>query len=174
MTAAQASMATTTNESRTQFDELLARHRKIAFKVANTYARSADDRADLAQEIVAQCWRAFPDYDPSRTFSTWMYRIALNVAISFTRTAVQRERHAIALDEQLHDIAAEESGEDERVRALYAFIDRLDALDRALLLLYLEERSYREIAEILGITETNVATKISRLKQRIRADMAPE
>jgi len=134
-----------------------------------------EDCADLAQEIVAQGWRAFAKYDPARAFSTWLYRIALNVAISFVRGAAHRERHSVALDESLHDVAGDAEPEtDERVRALYRFIDQLDALDRALLLLYLEERSYREIADILGISETNVATKISRLKQRIRADMAAE
>ena len=159
----------------TIFHELLERHRKIVFKVANTYARLPEDRADLAQEIVAQCWRAFPGYDGERPFSTWMYRIALNVAISFVRGVVHREKHSVALDESLHDVAGDAEPEaDERVRALYHFIDQLGALDRALLLLYLEERSYREIADILGISETNVATKISRLKQRIRADMATD
>jgi len=156
------------------FDELLDRHRKIAFKVANIYARSAHDRADLAQEIAAQAWRAFPGYEAQRSFSTWLYRIALNVAISFARNARRRDEHAVALDEELHDIGvdttADEDG-DERVRALHRVIDRFDPLNRALLLLYLDERSQREIAEILGITETNVATKIGRLKQRIRADM---
>jgi len=157
------------------FEELLERHRKIVFKVTNTYARLPEDRADLAQEIVAQCWRAFPGYDGERPFSTWMYRIALNVAISFVRGLVHREKHSVALDESLHDFAGDAEPEaDERVRALYRFIDQLGALDRALLLLYLEEHSYREIADVLGISETNVATKISRLKQRIRADMATD
>jgi RNA polymerase sigma factor (sigma-70 family) len=172
---AQASMATITSEARAQFHELLEGHRKIVFKVANTYARQVEDRADLAQEIVVQCWRAFPGYDTSRSFSTWMYRIALNVAISFVRGATQRDRHAVALDESMHDIAADaETESDERVNALYRCIDQLDPLNRALLLLYLEERSYHDIAEILGISATNVATKISRLKQRIRADMTAD
>lgn len=157
-----------------QFPLLLERHRKIVFKVANTYARLPEDRADLAQEIITQCWRAFPAYDASRSFSTWMYRIALNVAISFVRRAHQRDTHAIAFDETMHDIAIEAEAEsDERVRALSQFMQQLDALNRALLMLYLEEKSYREIADILGISESNVATKISRLKQRIRADIAP-
>jgi len=134
-----------------------------------------DAVATMFQEIAAQCWRAFPGYDAGRPFSTWMYRIALNVAISFVRGVVHREKHSVALDDALHDLAGDAEPEaDERVRALYRLIDRLDALDRALLLLYLEERSYREIADILGISETNVATKISRLKQRIRADMATD
>ena len=97
------------------------------------------------------------------------------MAISFVRGAVHRDRHSVALDEEVHDVAVDaESESDERVVALYRFIDQLDALNRALLLLYLEDRSYREMADILGISETNVASKISRLKQRIRADMAPD
>ena len=173
---ARAAMGTLDDQAvQAQFRDLLERHRKIVFKVANTYARAPEDRADLAQEIVAQCWRAFGRYDAQRAFSTWLYRIALNVAISFVRGAAHRDRHSVALDESLHDVASDaESETDERVRALHRFIDQLDALDRALLLLYLEERSYREIADVLGISETNVATKISRLKQRIRADMATD
>lgn len=154
-----------------QFSELLENHRSIVFKVASTYCWHADDRAELGQEIVMQLWRAFPKFDPERKFSTWMYRIALNVAISYVRHHTLRQKHLVAMDEQAYDIpdhnqpAAEQ---DDRVDFLYRFIDGLDALNRALLLLYMEERSYREIADILGITETNVATKINRLKQRIR------
>lgn len=157
---------------REQFSELLEQHRKIVFKVANSYARLAEDRADVAQEIRVQLWRAFPGYDASRSFSTWMYRIALNVAISHLRNAERRAAHTLPLDETAHEAAAVGSiaEPDERVRALEAFMGQLDPLNRALLLLVLEEHSYREIAEILGLSETNVATRISRLKQRIRND----
>lgn len=157
-----------------EFRELLERHRKIVFKVANIYGHQPDDRADLAQEIAAQLWRAFPGFDAQRTFSTWMYRIALNVAISYVRTETHRQRHAVPLDEDLHDIADDHGTDheaDERVRALHRFIAKLEPLNRALLLLYLEDHSTREIADILGISETNVSTKISRLKQRIRSDI---
>lgn len=167
--------ATMTSDARATFGELLERHRKIVFKVASTYARHPDDRADLAQEIAAQLWRAFPAYDAQRTFSTWMYRVALNVAISFVRSDSHRQRHAVPFDDAMHDVADSNAADpetDEQVRALHGFIARLDPLNRALLLLYLEERSQREIADILGITETNVSTKISRLKQRIRDDLA--
>jgi RNA polymerase sigma factor (sigma-70 family) len=167
----EASTATTTASPRDRFEALFERHRKIIFKVANTYCRHAEDRRDLAQEISVQVWRAFPGYDEQRSFSTWMYRVALNVAISFARRAGQRRQHMVALE----DGAAEPIDEggaspetDERVRALYRVIDGLQELDRALMLLYLEDHGYREIAEVLGISETNVATKISRLKQRIR------
>ena len=163
-----------TDPSQARFQELWERHQKIVFKVANTYCRNAEDRRNLAQEISVQLWRAFPRYDEGRSFSTWMYRIALNVAISFARRAGHRRTQSRSLDETLAEPSAnpaEASELADQVAALHAFIDRLDELNRALLLLYLDEHSYREIAEVLGISETNVATKINRLKQRIRTDI---
>jgi RNA polymerase sigma factor (sigma-70 family) len=158
------------------FPVLLERHRGVVLKVAATYARDPHDRADLAQEIAAQLWRAWPHYDAARSFSTWMYRIALNVAIDFVRGNARRSRHSVPLDEAVHDtVAAADAGHEARagVRALLRFIDAQKPLDRALLLLYLEERSTREIAEVLGLGESNVTTRISRLKQRIRDHVAP-
>jgi len=168
--------ATMTGDDRQQaFAALLQRHAGIVFKVANTYARLAEDRADLAQEIAAQLWRAWPKYDPARSASTWMYRVALNVAISHVREQSVRQRHdAVPLDDDLHDMAdssATDHENENHLRLLQAFIARQPPLDRALLLLYLEERPQREIAEILGITESNVSTKIGRLKQRIRDEL---
>ena len=157
-----------------RFGDMLERHRGIIFKVANSYGHRQEDREDLAQEIAAQLWRAFPGYDPTRSFSTWMYRIALNVAISHVRSTVHQRSHAVPLEVDLHDIADHKDADPEaeqQVRALHRFIGQLDKLNRALLLLYLEDQSYRQIAEILGITETNVATKLSRLKQRIRNEI---
>jgi len=164
-------------DARAKFAELLQRHRGIVFKVTNTYCRNQTDREDLAQEIATQLWRAYPTFDPARKFSTWMYRIALNVAISFVRYSSLREQHTVSLDES-HDVVDDsntrDADADEQTKLLYSFIDRLDALNRALLLLYLDEYSYREIGEVLGITVTNVATKISRLKQRFGREIMPE
>lgn len=157
-----------------RFEALLERHRGILFKVAGTYCRDHAEREDLMQDIAAQLWRAFPGYDEARAFSTWMYRIALNVAISSLRSREHRQRDVVPLDADRHDaIGSVDAGDesDERIRLLYRCIDRLAPLDRALLLLHLDERSQREIAEILGITETNVATKLSRLRQRLREQM---
>ena len=162
--------AAISDASRVQFASLLEEHRRMVFKVANTYARAAD-REDLAQEIAAQLWSAFPDYDSSRPFSTWLYRIALNVGISHLRRQAVRERRTVPLELELHEAAdpqAREPDADEAPRLLDEFIAQLDALHRALLLLYLDERSYREMADILGISETNVSTKINRLKERVR------
>lgn len=164
--------AMTANDARDAFGALLRRNSGVVFKVANSYAQDIDDRAELAQEIAAQLWHAYPGYDPARSFSTWMYRIALNVAISHLRhQELRRRHHAVPLDEALHDVVdgnAADPEQQQRLHLLQGFIARQPPLDRALLLLYLEERPQREIADILGITESNVSTKIGRLKQRIR------
>src|SRR5262245_17245963 len=144
-----------------QFLALLESHQKIVFKVASLYCWDAAERDDLRQEITLQLWRAFPSYDPRRVFSTWMYRIALNVAISFSRKAGRRKRIITPLEDGGIDLAANASTPepDEQVDALYRSLNALDPLNRALLLMYLDERSYREIAEVLGISETNVQPK---------------
>jgi RNA polymerase sigma-70 factor, ECF subfamily len=162
------------DQRRQQFEDLLQSHQAIVFKVANTYCWHADDRADLVQEIVVQLWRAWPRYDTARPFPTWMYRIALNVAISFVRQEVRRREHSVPLDQTLHDTVGPpgfDAVNRDRLQRLQGFIDRQPPLDRALLLLYLEDKSQREISEILGITPTNVSTKISRLKQRMRNEI---
>jgi RNA polymerase sigma factor (sigma-70 family) len=152
------------------FSALLEGNRRLIFKVANTYGRGRADVEDLAQEIAVQSWRAFPNYDPERSFSTWLYRIALNVAISWLRVEAPRRRRSVPFEVNLHDAAVSDADDaDDGSRILRGFIDSQGALDRALLLLYLEERPYAEIAEILGITTTNITTKINRLKERLRA-----
>jgi RNA polymerase sigma factor (sigma-70 family) len=158
-----------------QFQTLLREHEGIVFKVAGLYARHAEDRRDLAQEISLQAWRSFARFDPRKAkFSTWLYRVALNVAISQLRKASGAWQGRLEPLEQHHleTIGAELKPEpDERLAALYAFIAQFDALNRALILLYLEDKSYAEIADILGISETNVATKIGRIKQTLRVRM---
>lgn len=162
-------------EQQRAFETLLREHQRIVFKVVSVYARHPEDRRDLTQEICVQLWRSFPKFDETRAqFSTWMYRVALNVAISQMRRPPRQEERFEQLDQQWLESAggtAEIFEPDERLEALYRFIDQLDPLNRALILLYLEDRSYGEIAEILGISETNVATKISRIKQKLRHQM---
>jgi RNA polymerase sigma-70 factor (ECF subfamily) len=161
-------------EEKETFLRLLDQHGGIVRKVAAGYSSSLADRHDLEQEITLQLWKAYPRYSPDRPFSTWMYRIALNVAISFLRRHTRPGRQTISLDESELEIADENARPaevDERIPLLQKVIASLPPLERALLLLYLDEHSYREIAAILGITETNVATKLSRLKQRVREEM---
>lgn len=164
----------TTRDAHREFADLLDRHRGIVLKVAGSYAANPEDRADLAQDIAAQLWRAWPSYAPDRPVTTWMYRIALNVAISHLRGRSLRDRHHVPYDETLHATGAHDAAIDDdhetgqRLRMLERVIAALPPLDRALMLLYLDERSQREIADVLGISESNVSTRISRLKQRLR------
>ncbi len=166
----------TARKHQLRFESLLQEHRGIVFKVAGVYSRNQADREDLVQEIATQLWRSFGRYDEAQArFSTWMYRIALNVAISQVRRErwSQTDRFEPLQPHHLETVGGGEAipQQDERLAALYAFIGELEPLNRALILLYLEDRSYAEIAEILGISETNVATKISRIKQKLRGQM---
>ena len=163
------------DSSEARFLALLDAHRKIVLKVASVYCWDAEERNDLIQEITLQLWRAFPSYDARRLFSTWMYRVALNVAISFARKTGLRRRFMTPLDAAGVDPPVDSSSPapDGRIDALYRCMRGLDPFSRALLALYLDDRSHREIAEILGISETNVSTKIGRLKQRLRGELAP-
>lgn len=154
-----------------RFEALLREHQRIVLKISSVYARTPADRHDLAQEICTQLWRAFPRYDEQRRFSTWMYRVALNVGISFARSERARDLR-VELQGDADDTSHDPPEPDERLRLLHAVIADLDPLQRALAVLYLEERSYADIAAILGLSETNVATKINRLKQRLRDHFA--
>ena len=159
------------------FEALLREHRGLIFKVATVYAHDAGDRDDLAQEISLQLWRSLPGYEPQRAkLSTWLYRIALNVAISHRRRDGARlAGRTEPLDSRHLEQIAGGPGPDEeedRLAALHAFIGELGPLERALVMLYLEDRSYAEIAEVLGITQTNVATKLGRIRQTLRGRAA--
>lgn len=153
-------------------------HRRILYAVAGSYARSAADREDLIQEIVVQLWRSFERYDERMPFSTWMYRVALNVAISFWRGETRRAHHHVAAEESVLELAPERETDPEsettkeRLALLRGWIAGLDELDRALVLLYLDDLSHEEIGQILGISTSNVGTKIHRLKNRLRRDLA--
>jgi RNA polymerase sigma factor (sigma-70 family) len=153
-----------------EFLQLIRDNKGILFKISSSYCRNRDDREDLMQEIIYQLWKSAQSFDTNRKFSTWMYRIALNVAISYYRRQ-RRSGLRIHFGGDLHlieDRGDEPDGTDEKIDLLQQFIAELGELEKALMILYLEERPYREIADILGITETNVATKLSRIKGRLR------
>jgi RNA polymerase sigma factor (sigma-70 family) len=154
------------------FQTLVEEHKKILYKVCNSYCRNRDDREDLAQEIIIQLWQSFGKFDERCRFSTWMYRIALNVAISFYRRESTRTRHVISDEEHLLEAIDDADSQPEDIRLLYQFIEGLDPLNKALVLLYLDGNSYQEIADVLGISETNVATKINRLKKTMKQEFS--
>ena len=154
-----------------EFLQLIRDNKGILFKISNSYCRNRDDREDLIQEIIYQLWKSAQSFDTNRKFSTWMYRIALNVAISFYRRQ-RRSGLRMAFGGELHLMELADPEEDpeteEKIDMLQQVISEQSELDKALMILYLEEKPYREIAEILGITETNVATKLSRIKGRLK------
>ncbi|MCG8607918.1 RNA polymerase sigma factor [bacterium] len=154
-----------------KFLSLVLEHKKIIYKICHSYCKHAEDRKDLVQEIFIQLWRSSGRYDAQYKLSTWIYRIALNVAISFYRSENRRKQSRAYFNEAILEAVVDESPPqelDSQIELLYRFIDRLDNLNKALMLLYLDSHSYQEISEILGITETNVATKISRIKQKLK------
>jgi RNA polymerase sigma-70 factor (ECF subfamily) len=148
---------------------LITRHRRLIHKVAYAYCRNASDREDLVQEIAIQLWRARDRYDPRYRETTWIYRIALNVAISAYRRA---RRHAASLPLELAVTLAEPAAPTGDLALLLACIAELGPLDRALVLLYLDDNDHAQIADVLGLSVTNVGTRLGRIKDRLRAAFA--
>jgi RNA polymerase sigma factor (sigma-70 family) len=152
------------------FIKLVEEHKLIIYKICNSYCKNQYDRADLAQEITYQLWKSYNHFNGSVKFSTWMYRVALNVAITFYRKTKTGEA-IIKLSEpdtEIEDKKEDTAELEKNIDILQQFISELKELDKALMILYLEEKTYNEIAEILGITETNVATRISRIKEKLK------
>lgn len=151
------------------FLEIIDANKRIIFKICNSYCKNAVDREDLAQEIIFQLWKSWDRYDSNFKLSTWMYRIALNVAISFYRKE-GKSTETVLMGDQLIEVAEEklEEGLEKNLSALQQFINELKPLDKALIILYLEEKSHKEIADIMGITTTNVATKVGRIKDQLK------
>jgi RNA polymerase sigma-70 factor (ECF subfamily) len=156
------------------FVQLVEDNKGIIIRICNSYCHHKNDREDLAQEIIYQLWKSVGKFKQEHKFTTWMYRVALNVDISCYRK--ENKPGAIIPVSENHITIEDHPGNnyelDEKVSQLQQFINRLKTLDRALMLLYLEEKSYAEIAEILGISETNVATKISRIKEKLKQNFS--
>jgi RNA polymerase sigma factor (sigma-70 family) len=152
------------------FLDLLKQHKRIIFKVCNSYCKDPESRKDLTQEIVIQLWKSFRKYDSQYKVSTWMYRIALNVAISFYRREKKHTSTSSIAESTLAfaDDSTSSRDAESNIAQLHHFIDQLDELHKALMILYLDNNSYKDISEVLGITETNVATKINRIKQKLK------
>lgn len=154
-----------------RFLELVRPHRRAIAKVAALYARDSSEREDLAAEVMLQLWRCFERFRGESSFSTFLYRVALNTALLWARRAAGAPR----VDAQ---VAVEELGQepspgvdDEDVRRLYAAVRELRPIDRALVLLALEERSHREIAEVTGLSTENVGVRLSRCRAQLRERM---
>ena len=153
--------------------DILEKHKGIVFKVARSYCSNEFDREDLVQEILAQIWRSLDTYNDAFKVTTWMYRVALNVAISFYRKDKSTAYKHTEIEDRLltYDMVQERENE-QNLSALYAFINELNDIDKAVLLMYLEGENQAEIAANLNITISNVSTKISRIKQKLKLKTA--
>lgn len=150
------------------FTQLVQQYERLVYKVCNVYVPDAEDAKDLFQEIVVQAWLAYPRFRHDAHASTWLYRIALNTAISHRRKsgrAIFVELPSF-LDQYADEPATQAYAEEYKL--LRQMITELPPLDKALVLLYLEDRSYQEMAEILGITASNAGTRLGRIKERLR------
>lgn len=150
------------------FRRWLEQHSGLVFKVANAFAPSDADRADLVQEILLQLWRSLPRFEGKAKESTWIYRVALHAALAWHRG--QKKHHATRVTlPAIEDLAEPDDPiqreREELIANLYAAIRRLPKVDAALVLLYLDDLSYREMAEVLGISESNVGVKLNRARK---------
>jgi len=153
--------------SEKEFITLLNQHQKIIHKVCNLYMDRYSDREDLFQEITLQAWKAYGSFRGDARFSTWLYRVALNTAITFFRK--EKRRPGLQLTDSLPEQADDTHDPvEEQLKAMYAAIGELSRIDKALIMLYLEDYSYNEIGEMMGITANNVAVKMNRIKTKLK------
>lgn len=155
------------------FHRIIEQHKGILFKIAKAYCRNDADRQDLLQEMMIQIWKSLHRYNDEFALTTWLYRISLNVAISFYRKNARRQNSSVQLiDAHLHIQEEINSEKQEQLRLLEHFISELNDLDKALILLYLDDKSHAEISEIMGLSVTNVGTKLGRIKEKLKKNIA--
>ena len=144
-------------------------HQALLHKVCNLYCVSLQDKEDLFQEIVIQVWKSYPGFRGEAKFSTWLYRIALNTAISNLRKQKKRvtATQFAAFPADL-PAANQDTGQEEQLQQLYTAIGQLTEVEKALVMLYLEDKSYDEMEEILGINQNNLRVKMNRIKEKLR------
>lgn len=154
--------------SEKEFIQLLNEHQRIIHKVCNLYMDAHADREDLFQEITLQAWKAYAGFRGDAKFSTWLYRVALNTAITFFRK--EKKKPEIYSTEKMPDYGHQDTHDpiEEQVKAMYAAIGDLSKIDKAIVMLYLEDYSYNDIGDMMGITANNVAVKMNRIKIKLK------
>lgn len=162
------------NVSKAEFINVLEEHKAIIYKIARSYSTEPDERKDLEQEIVIQIWKSLKNYNSEYKLSTWIYRIGLNVAISHLRKDGSRKNKMTPISESILDLpsnSAEQETLSERTEILHKVINQLNAFNKALILLHLDGKNHKEISQIMGISESNVGTKLSRIKSILRQNI---
>ena len=158
-----------------EFIQIITDNQGIIHKVCSIYCDLEEDRRDLFQEIIVQLWKSYSSFRNESKFSTWMYRVALNTAItSFKKDKRQPDKTGISFEtlqvaEEIYDNQTEE-----QIRLLHHAVSRLTGIEKSIILLFLEDKKYEEIAEITGITQNYVRVKMNRIKKRLKLLMNTE
>ncbi|HEX5026849.1 MAG TPA: sigma-70 family RNA polymerase sigma factor [Agriterribacter sp.] len=156
-----------------EFLELIRENSGIIHKVCHLYRHSATDKQDLFQEILAQLWKAFPKFRREAKISTWMYRIGLNTAISDYR---KQQRTVSLVKNPLHEAVVlfdtDTAEQKEKLTILHQAVSKLSDIEKAVVMLYLEERSYEEMEAVLGIGQANLRVKMNRIKEKLRKQVS--
>lgn len=159
-------MSRVTSQQEIEFITLVEAYKQVIYKVCYVYASDKENLNDLYQEVVINLWKAYPRFRGDCKLSTWVYRIGLNTCISFLRQS-KRKPEVIPITVDLESVAEEEDTSSQ-LRELYRMIHTLGQLERALILLWLEEKSYQEMADITGLSKNHVAVKLTRIKEKLR------
>jgi len=147
-------------------------NQNLIIKIASVYTKNTEDRKDLAQEIIYQLWKSFETFNHKSSLSTWIYRVSMNVAIYHLKIAKKRIL-TVPLDDQFISFHETDDRElEQKWRIFKAQIDNLNLLDRGILILYLENKSYEEISQIIGISTSNVGTKLSRIREKLKQQIS--
>ncbi len=151
-----------------EFIVCIREHERIIFKVCKMYCRTRDDEQDLFQEILLQLWKSFPSFKKDSKVSTWMYRVALNTAITQLRNE-KRKPEEQSIDKDVLQIPNDaHDPKDENYEIMMKGIETLSNVEKAIMVLYMEDHSYREMAEVIGMTESNIGFKINQIKSKLR------
>jgi len=148
------------------FIELIRKNEHLIYKVCSIYISDEFPLPDLYQEVIYNLWKSFPKFRKECSESTWIYRIALNTCITGMRKELKRPQHISILELEEHLLEPESMTSS--IKEMYKLIYQLNSLERAIILLYLEEKSYQEIADITGLTLNNIAIKIKRIKEKLK------
>ncbi|WP_159521974.1 RNA polymerase sigma factor [Sunxiuqinia indica] len=155
-----------------EFVQIISQNQGIIHKVCSIYCDSEEDRRDLFQEILAQLWKSFPSFRNEAKFTTWMYRVALNTAItSFKKNKRQPDKTGIEVGNFQLAVEEYDHETEEQIKLLHQAITNLSGIEKSIVLLYLENKKYEEIAEITGITQNYVRVKMNRIKKKLKKYM---
>lgn len=158
-----------------EFLHIIRKNQGIIHKVCNIYCDTEDDRNDLFQEIVVQLWKSYPNFRRESKVSTWMYRVALNTAItSFKKSKRRPDQSSLTYDNFQIEDEKYDTETEENIKVLHKAIQQLTGIEKSIVLLYLENKKYEEIAEITGITQNYVRVKMNRIKKKLKKLMVNE